>query len=200
MNRETLAVFDFDGTLTKKETFVPFIFYVLGPWEFLLKGIFLLGPLLLYAMGCLSNDVLKEKTLKCYFRGYCFKEFQKKAHYFSKKKLSFYLKKGAKKRIEWHQKKGHRCILLSANLETLLLPWAQEMGFSYTLATRLCVDERGCLKGTIEGKNCWGLEKVLRLEKVIGARGNYEIYAYGNSRGDKELLDYADFSFYRELS
>jgi phosphoserine phosphatase len=47
------------------------------------------------------------------------------------------------------------------------------------------------------GNNCRGAEKLSRLKELLGGWDGYQIYAYGNSAGDREMLQAADFPFYR---
>jgi phosphoserine phosphatase len=67
----------------------------------------------------------------------------------------------------------------------------------YVLASELAIDSQNCITGKLQGKNCWGEEKVAQLNELFGSKDNYILYAYGNSRGDKELLELADYPFYR---
>jgi phosphoserine phosphatase len=55
----------------------------------------------------------------------------------------------------------------------------------------------GRLTGRFLTKNCYGQEKVRRVTQVLPKRDNYILVAYGDSRGDKELLDYADVRHYK---
>ena len=73
------------------------------------------------------------------------------------------------------------------------------MGFNDLICTQLETDENGLITGKIKGNNCWGVEKINRLENLLGTKDQYELYAYGDSRGDLELLDNADHAFYRKM-
>ena len=68
-------------------------------------------------------------------------------------------------------------------------------GFDEVIASELEVVE-GVVTGRLKGLNCWGPEKTRRLKESIGET-TYTLYAYGNSRGDKELLEMADYPFYK---
>ena len=100
-------------------------------------------------------------------------------------------------RLQWHKKQGHRCILVSASLEIYLRPWATKLGFSYILGSRLEQIDNNRTSGKLLGENCFGPEKMRRIESLLGPRDGYTLYAYGDSRGDKELLSAADFPFYK---
>jgi phosphatidylglycerophosphatase C len=66
------------------------------------------------------------------------------------------------------------------------------------LGARLAVDDRGVLTGALDGPNCRGTEKVVRLHEWLGAhvggRTAVELIAYGDSSGDRELLADADIA------
>jgi len=78
-------------------------------------------------------------------------------------------------------------------------PWAIKAGFDEVLATHLEANTDGTTDGRLAGANCFGIEKVRRLETLLGARDGYTLYAYGDSRGDREMLDMADHAYYRHM-
>jgi HAD superfamily phosphoserine phosphatase-like hydrolase len=84
----------------------------------------------------------------------------------------------------------------SAALELLLEPWARAVAIDDVLATRLEV-RSGRVTGRLDGPNCYGPEKVARLRALIGGLDAFDVYAYGDSRGDRELLAAATHPAYR---
>src|ERR1700736_289085 len=70
---------------------------------------------------------------------------------------------------------------------------------SRSALTTCCARARrdGIFDGRLIGINCRGAEKVARLEKLIGGFDGHQIFAYGDSDGDREMLRVADFPFYR---
>jgi HAD superfamily hydrolase (TIGR01490 family) len=102
-------------------------------------------------------------------------------------------------RLEWHKQHGHRCVVISASLELYVRPWAIKAGFDDVIATHLEAHMEGYVTGKLSGANCFGIEKLRRLEALVGAREGYSLYAYGDSRGDKELLSSADWAYYRQF-
>ncbi len=90
--------------------------------------------------------------------------------------------------------------LVSASILDYLIPWAEDMGFTDVLATKLEIDAKGIITGNFSGKNCKGDEKVRRLEECVNDLEKHEIYAYGDSRGDKEILAIADHPFYKSFT
>jgi HAD superfamily phosphoserine phosphatase-like hydrolase len=90
-------------------------------------------------------------------------------------------------------------VVISASLDIYVRPWAIKAGFADVIATHLETREDGRVTGKLSGANCFGAEKVRRLEALLGPRSGYTLYAYGDSRGDKELLLSADYPYYRKI-
>ncbi len=98
-------------------------------------------------------------------------------------------------RLHWHQRQGHRCVLVSASMDIYLKPWAAAAGFDDVVCSTLEFHD-GRVTGRLAGGNCYGDEKARRLAQLLGEQ-DYTLYAYGDSRGDKELLAMADYGYYR---
>jgi HAD superfamily hydrolase (TIGR01490 family) len=193
----TIAVFDFDGTLTRRDSLFPFLKFISGKGRFYWK-IFLLTPTLLrYSLGLLPNWQAKEAVLTRFLKGLTAEQLQQFGHRFATRIIPKLLRPEAMARLRWHQKQGHQTILLSASLEIYLVPWGKVMAFDKVLGTRLLLHSSGTFSGYIEGKNCYGSEKVKRLQEFLGDFDHYVIYAYGDSKGDQELLTLATYSYYR---
>jgi phosphatidylglycerophosphatase C len=92
--------------------------------------------------------------------------------------------------MDWHDSQGHERILVSASLAVYLEPFGRATGFSRVIATRLEANGDGRLTGRMDGTNVRAAEKALRLQAVI--HPGAEIWAYGDSAGDIELLAMAD--------
>ncbi len=194
----TLAVFDFDGTLTYRDSFFPFIRMAVGFPGFF-WGLVRLSPVLLgYITRIVKNSDAKEAVLRYFFCGLDFDVFQKLGNRFALERLPGLLRPAAIRRLKWHQQHGHRIIIVSASLETYLRPWAKTIGCDHVIGTKIEV-VAGQLTGRLSGKNCYGPEKVKRLEALLGKLDAYCVYAYGDSKGDRELLAAADKGFFRQF-
>ncbi|HIK31300.1 MAG TPA: HAD-IB family hydrolase [Oscillatoriales cyanobacterium M59_W2019_021] len=195
----TIAAFDFDETLTDRDSLFPFLKQVVGTWRFY-WGLLVLSPILLaYGLRLIPNWKAKEAVLRYFIGGLSVDRLQTLSQDFARKTISKLLRPEALKRLQWHQKQGHMTILVSASLEVYLQPWAKEIGFDRVLGTQLEILENR-VTGRIRGKNCHGREKVDRLQDVLGNLSQYSIYAYGDSSGDKQLLEVADYPYYRKFS
>jgi phosphatidylglycerophosphatase C len=195
--KPVVAAFDFDGTLTRRETLLQFLLHTLGAAA-VVRHAFMLAPTLAgYGLGMIRNDVAKERVFIECLAGMSLDELQLEGERFAADVLPGLLRQEAMQRFKWHKQQGHRCVVISASLELYVRPWAIKNGFDDVIATRLEMQEHGRITGKLSGANCFGIEKALRLENLLGAREGYCLYAYGDSRGDKELLSLADYPYYR---
>jgi HAD superfamily phosphoserine phosphatase-like hydrolase len=96
--------------------------------------------------------------------------------------------------LSWHQRHGHRIVLVSASVEDYIKPIGLVVGADAALATRLEVSPTGALTGSYAGENCRGEEKLRRLDEWINEalpatpRAEVTLVAYGNSRGDLTMM------------
>lgn len=194
-----IAVFDFDHTLTNRESLVPFLFHVRGFWKAIYFFTLLCPDFARYLIGRLSRQGMKEKILTRFIGGKAYADIQALGKQYADNQLDTYLKPEALKRLLWHQSQGHRCLLVSASLEFYLIPWAKRHGFEAVIASRLEVKPDGCATGRLAGLNCWGPEKERRLLAYLSGEEHPQLYVYGDSRGDQEMLALAQHPFYRKF-
>ncbi|WP_263831204.1 HAD-IB family hydrolase [Salinibacter sp.] len=197
-DRRVVAVFDFDGTLTRRDSLLPFLWHVAGPARFVWNALVLLPTLLRYAVGILENGPAKERVLGQFLAGKPTGEIRAVAKSFAAERVPSLLDPEAIRRLRWHQEQGHMTVLVTASPELYVQPWAEAEGFDRALGTRLETKE-GVFTGQFSTPNCHGPEKTRRLEAEGPDLRGATIYAYGNSRGDRELLDMADQGFYRSF-
>ncbi|MGK5594579.1 MAG: HAD-IB family hydrolase [Parachlamydiaceae bacterium] len=202
MNKENndplvIAAFDFDGTISYFDTLIPYLWTIAGTWA-TVKNLFLSIPIFIrFRLNTMTRQQAKEALLTKFLKGKPFDLAKTAGRSYAQKRLKCFIKKKALEKIQWHRDQNHLLVLVSANLDVYLTPWAKEKGFQSVLSSQLDVDQQGNLTGFLKGKNCWGEEKVQRLQKVFGSKKNYILYAYGDSQGDQELLNMADYAFYR---
>lgn len=195
--KKIVAAFDLDGTCTYVDTLIPFIIFSKGFFP-TLKGLFILRKTCwAYLRKKISNQKIKEALMTFFFRGESIKELEKHGAAFAKIILPKMCRRKCIERLRWHLSKGHRCVLVSATFQFYFENWAKKMGFQDIICSQLEVTSDGKLTGVLEGKNCFGSEKSRRLQELLGPRDQYILYAYGDSRGDIELLQIADYPYYR---
>jgi phosphatidylglycerophosphatase C len=198
-NDTIVAAFDFDKTITTKDSLIVFLWYSVGMPRFLLNIVKCLPAFIAYFLKIMRRGKTKEYILKQFFGGRPYSWILDKAAHFSQEKIPSLLLPQAMQRLQWHKEQGHRCFLVSGTLEIYLKPWAEKAGFDGVIATQLELTPQNTITGRLKDGNCYGPEKQRRLENILGKRDSYTLYAYGDSRGDKELLAMADHPFYRKM-
>lgn len=195
MKTQSLALFDFDGTITTKDTLFQFIAYSKGRFQFYL-GMLILSPVfVLQAMRLISNQKAKEAVLRHFFSGSGINHFQSQCDSFSANEIPMIVRNGALKKIADHLKEGDRVVIVSASPENWVGSWAKINGVEW-IATKLDSPD-GILSGKIFGKNCNGVEKVFRVKSYLDISAYKNIYVYGDSQGDLPLLTLATEKFYK---
>lgn len=193
----TLVLFDFDGTMTTKDSLADFIRYSVGQISYY-RGLFLLSPILIgYKLKLVSNSIAKQKLIAHFFRGWEMSRFLDYADRYSEMQLDTIIRPEAMERLKWHQGQGHRITVVSASMENWLKKWCRKYGLDL-IATRLEV-KNGRLTGKFSTKNCYGVEKVNRIKSRYDLSKFPVIYAYGDSPGDKEMLGIATERYYKRF-
>lgn len=191
-----IAFFDFDGTISKQDTFFPFIMFfsdqsgrfirlwLSTPYFFIL--------LCLYMCKIMTNHTIKQKIMVAMLKGISEEEIDRIAEQFVGENLEKYVKPDIFSLLQKHLDQKHEVIIVSANLDVFLVPWAKKYGIKAVVSTQLEVDEQAYLTGRIAGRNCYGPEKVRRIKEYLGATHIKDMfsYGYGDSKGDYEMLDF----------
>ena len=187
-----IVAFDFDGTLTTKDTLIEFIRYACGTGAFV-KGFLRYAHLLvLMKLGLYPNWKAKQKVFAYFFEGMKIEEFDGLCQRFAKDNQHLLRPKGIEA-IQQALDKGAEVLIVSASIDNWVQPFFAEVK---VLGTQVEVID-GKLSGRFLTKNCYGQEKVNRILALYPNRSEYHLTAYGDSRGDKELLAFADESHYK---
>ena len=185
-------MFDFDGTITTKDTLFDFITFTYGR-SGLIKCLLLnVWNLFLYIAKLRSNERAKEKLLLTMIKGTNVRLFEKQCMKYSLNRVPQIINSTTKEIIEKHKAAGDKLIIVSASPEDWISPWAKENGFAKIVATQL--EKKDCLlTGKFASRNCYGNEKVNRLKEIFCNREKVYLSAYSDSNSDRPMLDYADF-------
>jgi HAD superfamily hydrolase (TIGR01490 family) len=187
-----IVAFDFDGTLTTKDTLIEFIRYACGTGAFV-KGFLRYAHLLvLMKLGLYPNWKAKQKVFAYFFEGMKIEEFDGLCQRFAKDNQHLLRPKGIEA-IQQALAEGAEVLIISASIDNWVQPFFAEVK---VLGTQVEVID-GKLSGRFLTKNCYGQEKVNRILALYPNRSEYHLTAYGDSRGDKELLTFADESHYK---
>lgn len=195
-NKKIVAYFDFDGTITTRDTLLPFLVYTVGYIKFILRLPLILPVILLYLTKVITNEIAKEKVLTILLKGKKENSIEKKAKGFASCSIDKYIKPEIFAKLEYHQEHNHTIILVSANLGIYLRYWAIRHRIDGVIATELDFYD-GRFTGKLATRNCYGEEKVKRLVKYLDGNQNFSYsYGYGNSRGDYELLNFVNEAYF----
>lgn len=190
------AFFDFDGTLTRTDTVLPFLRHYTGNDKtFFAKLLPLLPLLAAYLLGLVSNAVAKQALCRRYLRDVCETDVLAVAGRFAETVLPALLRPEGMERLHHHRERGDYCVLVSAAPDWYLSAWARQHGFDDLFATRMATQAHGRISGEIDGINCHGSNKVRLLEHAYGTDCWDGSYAYSDSRSDLPMLQRAEHAF-----
>ena len=195
--RTPVAVFDFDGTIISGDSFLPFMRYVVGGWKYYCGMPFLLPWLGSYAFGVIDNRRIKEKVIGYFLKGKPARDIRELGESYAESFLHTKEKPKMMAKIDEHVKESHILLLASASLLVYLKPWAEINHFDGVCGAQLEVDGEERITGRICGNNGFGQEKLDAVTEWLAERNPDKTYAYGDSQGDKELLDWADVKTFK---
>jgi phosphatidylglycerophosphatase C len=181
-----IAAFDFDKTLSTRDNVLPFLVWLSGRRA-------VAGALLRSVPDVVRGDreSVKARLVRELLSGRDAVELAAAARSFAEECIAHHLRRDVVERAAWHRGDGHDLVIVSASFECYVAPVADHLGFDAALATRLAVGPDGRLTGALDGRNVRRAEKVRRLEAWLGAQP-IELWAYGDSKGDRELFARAD--------
>ena len=192
---KSIAFFDFDGTITRKDTMLELVKYVKGDLNFY-KGMLFISPWLVgLKLGLVKNSDAKEKLLTFFFKGTSVDEFNSACTRFSEEIIPGLIRPDAYKAIMDHKQEGHEIVVVSASAENWISPWCEKNNLKY-LATKLEV-KNNLITGKLAGENCNGIEKVNRIKQMLDPADYKFIFCYGDSSGDKEMMNIATNPFFK---
>jgi phosphatidylglycerophosphatase C len=196
-----IAAFDFDGTLTRRDTLLPFLARGLGWLRFLLALLLSSPWLAAFALRLIPNHVAKQKLMLATLKSRTTAELDDWTNRWLAQDFPGQLQDWTMARLAEHQQAGHVCVMVSASPDIYLKRVAKDLGFDALLCTEMAV-VNGRLTGQMRTPNCHGEQKVLRLQAWMAERfglsgGAEVVYAYGDTSGDKPMLRLAAHAFYR---
>ncbi len=192
---KSIAFFDFDGTITAKDTLFEFIKFSKGNTALIAGIIYNIPFLVAYKIGLFSNQKAKEKILRYFFGNMKEKEFENHCQLFVTEAVPNLLRAKALDEIQLLLKKKVEIVIVSASPENWIRPWTDNMGFGLIASKLENIDGR--ITGRLVGNNCHGQEKVIRIKEKFHLEDYQDIYAYGDSKSDEPMLALANKAFMR---
>jgi phosphatidylglycerophosphatase C len=143
-----------------------------------------------------DRDGLKSVATAAVFRGRAIDEIDAVGRQFAEHVASSWLRDDVVASLDEHRRHGDHVVLVSASYAVYLVPLAARLGGADVIGTQLAVDGAGRCTGLLDGGNCRGAAKVVRLHRWLderfGGRANVTLWAYGDSPGDEPMLADAD--------
>lgn len=179
------ALFDFDGTLTRHDTFLPFLIRVGGAWAI---------PKAIWRAirhrprpGISWREHLKRQLVGSALTGLSEAELRNEGIAHARWILDRALRPTVMDRLQQHRDDGCTIVVVSASLRYYVEPVAAWLGVDEALCTELETDETSKITGRLLGPNCRGDEKVKRVTDRYGDVWS-RATAYGDSQGDGPML------------
>ncbi len=193
---KTIVAFDFDGTLTKKDSFLEFISFCKGKTKLYLNLPYMAIVWGLFKLKILKRQYAKEAIFSRFFKGMPIEDFNTAGVAFSKT-IDNMLRAGVKNKIASYVAQDYKLVIVSASIHNWIIPWAKQNNIETVISTQIEVDGSGLITGKFKLLNCVGQEKVNRFLKMFPDRTHYKLIVYGDTEGDKALMDLADESYFK---
>lgn len=193
--KKSIAFFDFDGTITTKDTLIEIARFYKGA-SGLYTGLVALSPWLVgMKLKLISNRVVKEKFLSHFFKNVPVEKFQEICNRFVEEKVPELIRPGAAKKLKAFKDNHVPVVIVSASPGNWIESWCKANGFD-CIATAL-ETKNGKITGKIKGENCYGMEKARRIKTQFNLQEYDEIFCFGDTKGDKPMLALATSSYYK---
>lgn len=190
-----IVAFDFDGTLTTHDSFTAFLAWKAEPFRYFIGLARLLPHILAFAVNR-DRGRLKAAAAACFLGGEPIAQLEAEAEAFATLKAQRMLRPDAVQAWRNWRAQGALMVIVTASPETLVQPFARGLGADVLIGTRLHLDDQGRVTGAFIGPNCRGPEKVVRLKAAFGEDVRLAA-AYGDTSGDREMLQLAEVKGYR---
>jgi phosphatidylglycerophosphatase C len=186
----SLVFFDFDRTLTTRDTILPLGLFLYRAQSTKFRGV---GRLLWAAIrlkcGTLSNHEFKEEFCRCLVQGETPEQIERVAHDFTTRHVARVFRRPLVRILHEHRQAGDEVYIVSSNFLFVLDPLRQQLDVSGIIATELEV-VGGRYTGNLAGRACAGAEKLQRVVARFGHDRVRQAVAYGDSEDDRQLLEF----------
>ncbi|MFW2078154.1 HAD-IB family hydrolase [Acinetobacter sp. ULE_I010] len=189
---KNLALFDFDGTLCKKDSFTGFIFYALSKRHIVRQGIKILPWIQAYYLKIYPANSMRIRLFNAMFKNANSNEILDLAADYSHR-LMAQLDPELFQQLLKHQNNGDDVVLVSASVDIYLEMICQILKIDLICTETEILD--GKFTGSYSTPDCSSDQKRLRILSKYDLNQYSKIYAYGNSEEDLAMLSLADFKY-----
>jgi HAD superfamily hydrolase (TIGR01490 family) len=184
-----LYLFDFDGTLTYKDTMFLYLkFY--NPAKFKIQFIKHIPLFVLLKLKLADPEKVKKSFISSILKGERKFKIEKVSEEFFNQFFPDIFRENALEFIKNIDRTQVESYIVSASLDIWVKPFAEKLNMKL-LATKAEFKE-DIFTGNFIGKNCNGQEKVNRIKVAIEGKKYDKTIAFGDTFGDKEMLAWAN--------
>lgn len=189
-----LYLFDFDGTLTYKDTMFLFLkFY--DPAKFSAQFLKHIPLFILLKLKLADAEAVKKSFVSSMLKGESRYQLEKKAQHFFQENYPSLFRENALDFIKNIDRETTDSYIVSASLDIWVKPFAEEFGMTLLCTQAEFKDD--IFTGNFVGKNCNKQEKVNRIKAELNGKKYDKIIAFGDTSGDKAMFRFANESHYR---
>jgi len=190
-----LALFDFDGTITTRDTFTPFLRFAIRPHRAVLGGLLISPVIIAHRLRMISTTRTRPIVARAGFQGAPVDSVRALGRQYATEALPTVIEAQAMERLKWHQHRGDTVAVVSAGLDVYLGPWCEAHRVEL-ICTEL--EERdGRMTGRYRRGDCSGPTKATLIRATFDLDRFETIYAYGDTTEDREMLALANRKYYR---
>ncbi|WOT04430.1 HAD-IB family hydrolase [Shewanella youngdeokensis] len=188
-----LALFDFDGTLTRHDMYTRFVIYSASPLRLVLGGIMLSPLFLLYKLKLIPARKLRPLVSYFAFAGRDKKTVAAIGRKFAGSIIQHSIRPEMLETLLNHKANGDRVVLVSASLDIYLRPWCESIGIGL-ICSEMSV-KRGQYTGRYVAGDCNSELKASLVQASYPLDDFDEVFAYGDTNEDLAMLAIADYAY-----
>jgi len=191
--KKNLALFDFDGTITTKDTLSDFFKFIEPNLIkfFYYKYVFNIKDNIAYKLGFIDLDKLKKSRIEAFFHKKNYADLLALGDNYATIILPKLIKTSALEAIDNHLNNNDDVYIVSASIDIILKNWCLKKNIS------LITNNIDSASNNYLGRDCNYEEKLIRIKQSINLEKYNFIYAYGDTEGDKYMLEIANYKFYQ---
>lgn len=193
--RPVLALFDFDGTITTRETLPDFLRFATPARRLHFGRLLFALPVLAYKLKLLPVHALRTLLVRYAFEGLPRATVEDAGRRFAATVLPPLVRPEVQARLDAHRAQGDTIVVVSGGFDVYLAPWCEAQGVELVCSS--FESEGGHLTGRYAGAQCVASEKVRRVRDRYDIAAYREVHAHGNTHEDHALLALAHVATYR---
>jgi len=190
-----IVAFDFDGTLTVRDSFTAFLRWRADPVRYAF-GMAKLGFAALRYVIDKDRGRIKAAAAREFLHGLTRTQLEAETRAFAESQAAGLLRPDAVATWNDWRSRGAFIVIVTASPSVVVRPFAERLGADDLIGTELAYDSQDRVIGAFATPNCRGAEKVVRLQDRFGPELRLAA-AYGDTGGDREMLAIADSPGYR---